>query len=504
MRFTSVETITAELDFDRSPGSIHGRSNPPPCREVRLVIHPLSSKQKASETVILRSLRQNAVHDLDDQYVESKMAALATLEDFPTSDWQRASLGPNPKRLREAKVPMNSPRRKHLRPLIIGLVGHLTLVAPKTALSDTQNLEYWNSYISTPELRQHWQSQTKEFFQWSRDWQTLTNKAEEELSKILQQEIRGLSDQPGIVLTPWGNLDQETNFLPRITSLSNHEGPPITDYGGNATHRTIPPFYRLAELLGLGTNRLDLEFVHIDPSLEKAPDLGYLVTTRARIEIITRFAETGLQESIEIQRLRIDSYIPFNHTEVVMGPDVPLRKYRITSPGWKFLTKEPLLWHQEQIGSRLPEQAGLVFPSLAQQAQQTDAVQALRKKAARKLGDLGTTVRSKLTTNLRDYLNRSGTVNLATFRTWETSTTAAPETHFWNHELSSPHKAIEIVEAASDTSSPLDLLRQIASKQTQVARNALINGLRMKLDGEARVRATEQYINLVLFQNCNL
>ena len=395
---------------------------------------------------------------------------------------------------------MGKPPTRKLYSIAACLAACFTLTTQGELPPKFFEIEHWAEFISDTGLSEQWQKHSEEFHRWSKTWEQFTKTAEAEFNDILRKEIRMLSDQSNLTLDPWGGIDQESNFIPPIRSLSNHEGVPINDFGGDRTIRQIPPFYRLAELLGLGTNRLDLEFIHIDPSLEKAEGLGYLITARARNEIVARFADALTEDSIEIKRLRIDSYLPFSHTELVMGPNVPLRKFRVNPPVPRYLTAEPekRRWHQEQIGSKLPDQAAEIFPSVALRRDYESSVRALRLRANDILKTLRKKSLQKLDARLRTQLppHHSSVVEL--FRVWETSQPNLHSSHYWSQALIPAPEAVQTQIEILLMKPPIELLEDLAAKQARLAKLSLINGLRQQLQGTARERATEQYLNMVI------
>ena len=92
-----------------------------------------------------------------------------------------------------------------------------------------------------------------------------------------------------ISIDPWASEDQETHFLPslppveRADPLGNQLLEPLEP---QSIVTLIPPIYRLAEALGLGTNRVHWEAHAFDPTLVSMPGRPISYHTKARLRYL--------------------------------------------------------------------------------------------------------------------------------------------------------------------------------------------------------------------------
>ncbi|MEW6158580.1 MAG: hypothetical protein AB1813_14200 [Verrucomicrobiota bacterium] len=192
----------------------------------------------------------------------------------------------------------------------------------------------------------------------------------------------------GITIDPAAGPLQETGFFPSLPARiffqqqelpkpslkqdSNSKwiiaGDETTTSGGTLTltknipasflSRLFPPEYRLAELLGLGTNRVRGEVFYLDPKLSASIGMvpGHDVESRLRYEIIGYFRGQSWDQGLNVETFRrfMDSRSRVASSVINIGPLIQPKHYYLNDrrisehQGQDFFR----IWDLEKLGER--------------------------------------------------------------------------------------------------------------------------------------------------------
>ncbi len=249
---------------------------------------------------------------------------------------------------------------------------------------------------------------------------------EAESAKTVFSVIPATDTTSGLLaLNPWGGIDQETHYQPRFSNLKYWTGSPALTPVPPSLHDSIPSRYRLAEMLGLGTNQVHIELSFIDAKLFTAIDYGFDITQRIRHDVTGSFQlqETGV--SVETFRRMIESKSRIGTREIDLGPEVKPHKvgFRSISPSDAANSVQGTrAWEQERLDQRLALESRPVGPSASQQNDEHQRNSAINEAISRKLESLQETVIAAQTLFLEESPMAERLDNtIAALQAWETS-----------------------------------------------------------------------------------
>ncbi len=138
-------------------------------------------------------------------------------------------------------------------------------------------------------------------------------------------------------VNPWAGPEQEPDWWPDWTEIGITNLPGVTKpLPAGVVGRWIPARYRLAELLGLGSNHIHASVLLVDPALETSSNPRYFVESRIRYTVVGTFHRTGVLRSDgpsrtvasalpvlrETFRRELDSIRRVTSLQIHAGPDV--------------------------------------------------------------------------------------------------------------------------------------------------------------------------------------
>ena len=379
--------------------------------------------------------------------------------------------------------------------------GIAVLVHARGGESMDAYLERWGQEIDTEALANRWQEQCDHYSFIGMNWQTFATTLEARYDKILQAQLKELWPEQDLRLNPWGAVDQETNFTPPFDQVRFPFGPVIENYGGKETKQRIPGLFRLAELLHIGTNELKLEASRIDPSFHTHHPQEYAIVSRARNDLIGTFRVDEGAIEIETLRLSVESRLPTGYAILRMGPELPLRKFGIQYIDFRKDYSQNgygrRAWDRQQLGSLVTEHAIEILPSQAQRRERNEAIIELRRNVTSNLKAhqnsllqrLGSTISTKVT-SLKNEIE--------SLKNWERASINLTESHHWSTELISPSDALDAMMSQEIKTSPSEFITQLAQSQSQLALQALLNGLRRQLPEPSQASANERYLAFII------
>lgn len=364
-----------------------------------------------------------------------------------------------------------------------------------------RHLKRWEQDIPNDALAIRWQKQVKNCSLIEKRWQMLATSLVAKYPTLLQEELKKLWPEQDLRLNPWGPLDQETNFIPPFDQVKFPFGPAVDNYGGAETKRRVPSLFRLAELLGLGTNVLKLEAWRIDPSFHAHGNRDFAIVSRARNDIVAIFQHHEAATEIETLRLSVESRLPTGYAILRMGPEVPLRKFGIEYIDFhKDYSQggfQRRAWDRQQLGSLVTEHAIQILPSQAQQRARNEAIIKLRKTVRSSLEELQKRLLQRLDPAFSSKM-ASLAPEIESLKHWEQASISNPESHHWSDRLIAPSGALDAMTSQGSTASPSDFVTQLAQSQSRLALQALLNGLRRQLPDELQASANERYFAFII------
>lgn len=202
----------------------------------------------------------------------------------------------------------------------------------------------------------------------SEEWRILWNRRQsflsflETLNKTLQEKrlinlpAKDPSGQP-IKLDPWGALDQENSFRPNLGRLRFWTGHPAGTAVPKAAIKAIPPQYRLAEAMGLGSNKMVLEPSIEDGQLFTSTIYGFHIAHRVRFALIGTFLPNQETSAIRTLYQSILSRERINTQEVHLGPDVKPHQIALSRRLLRDYSKDHLqtIWNLEHLDLKYPD-----------------------------------------------------------------------------------------------------------------------------------------------------
>lgn len=186
-------------------------------------------------------------------------------------------------------------------------------------------------------------------------------------------------------LRPWAGADQEPHWQPDPTEvpLDALRALPLPP---GVVGRWIPREFRLAEVLGLGTNALRAETLLLDPALETGSRPRYLVESRLRYVLLGRFHSPGGAPLLETFRRELDTRRRVTHLEIHAGPDVRPERTGDLDRGTELANSgRNGGWHNDQLTNRLARHSSLRVPSEAQTELDREGRAALHVRVAARL-----------------------------------------------------------------------------------------------------------------------
>lgn len=169
---------------------------------------------------------------------------------------------------------------------------------------------------------------------------------------------------------------QECGFFPAVPNrIPFQDGAELTkDIPSAFLSRLIPPEFRLAELLGLGTNQVRGEASYIDPKLTSTHGFtpGYAIESRIRYEFVGFLQCDKFETKVETFRRSIESRSRAPSSTLNFNPeklkhyaarDIPFQDYT----GAAFLCR---IWELEKLGEKFAEQSRTVGRTASQEARE--------------------------------------------------------------------------------------------------------------------------------------
>lgn len=362
-------------------------------------------------------------------------------------------------------------------------------------------LELWAPKLSEAVLADQWREQVENFVSIKTEWQRYVSEFESAYHEILANRLEQLNPNQELSLDPWGSIDQETGFIPPFDEVRFPLGPVVDNYGGNETKQRIPPLFRLAELLKIGTNQLKLEATRIDPSFQTHNTSEYAIVSRARNDLVGTFHPDESSLEIETLRLSVESALPTGYALLRMGPEVPAHKFGIHYIDFfgdymqHSYSRRP--WERQRLGSLVAEHATQVLPSLADQKESKNLILELHQAVATGLQQMQDELLQQLHTNLPPAPD-SLTNYVRSLRNWERSPTPNPNVRFWSNELVGFSQALTAFREQAEPKSPIAFIAHYADSQARLSQRALLNGLRQQLPEPYRAAANERYLAFII------
>lgn len=81
-------------------------------------------------------------------------------------------------------------------------------------------------------------------------------------------------------INPWGDMDQQIHYIPSLGSLHYWTGKRVSTPMPSGVEKAIPNRYRLAEAMGIGTNRVHLSISIEDGQLFSSTLYGFHIAAR--------------------------------------------------------------------------------------------------------------------------------------------------------------------------------------------------------------------------------
>ncbi|MDA1276850.1 MAG: hypothetical protein O2960_22770, partial [Verrucomicrobia bacterium] len=196
-------------------------------------------------------------------------------------------------------------------------------------------------------------------------------------------------------LDPWGGIDQETNYQPRFSDLKYWTGSPALTPAPPSLHDYIPSRYRLAEMLGLGTNQMRIELYFIDAKLFTAIDYGFDITQRIRHDVtgLFQFKQTGV--TVETFRQMIESKSRIGTREIDLGPEVKPHKVSfksISAADAANGNQGTRAWEQERLDQQMALESRSVGQSERQKQDERGRIATINRAISSELESLRNTV----------------------------------------------------------------------------------------------------------------
>ena len=224
--------------------------------------------------------------------------------------------------------------------------------------------------------------------QFNQDWNTFLQNETSRLSKIQ------VSDEVTAVVNPWGRDDQETNFFPTLPPILRED--PLEDQELEAINADtlapkIPPRFRLAQLIGLGTNMIRWNATPFDSSV--VTYRGRPVSYRTMVRL--RYTFHGEFTPFQTGALPIESFRAYRESRSycergVVTIDIPwsIKHYRVLNYSVRRMTtSSPTPWIKERLHENLADNLNEISLVGAEFSERKTLTISLKKEISRSLND---------------------------------------------------------------------------------------------------------------------
>lgn len=200
---------------------------------------------------------------------------------------------------------------------------------------------------------------------------------------------------------PWLGADQEHGWRPDWTEIVVTNAPRmLKSIPAGVVGGWIPARYRLAEVLGLGTNRVHAAMLLVDPAFETSSNPRYLVESVIRYTLVGTFSPVSERSAdghvrtnapadslaLETYRRELDSRRRVIHLRIHAGPEVrPDRTSEVDSGFEEADTGRSGGWFNDRLADRLVTHSWPRRRSEAQRDSEAPAESALATNLAARL-----------------------------------------------------------------------------------------------------------------------
>ena len=213
-----------------------------------------------------------------------------------------------------------------------------------------------------------------------------------QIQEVLADDHQGIpsmvvEDSMTARMNPWGGVDQTLAFEPELPPLAYWNHVPAETPLPEGISRSIPDRYRLAEVMGIGTNSVHIEVSAEDGELFTNVESGYHIAQRVRHTLIGQFWLKGENLPVRFFQYSILSQGRLNTHDIRLGPEVKPHQFKLKRRPVEALYRTGLgnrIWKEERLDLRFPEgfNAVLLSPEQArlQHALELRVEQSIQKR----------------------------------------------------------------------------------------------------------------------------
>jgi hypothetical protein len=205
------------------------------------------------------------------------------------------------------------------------------------------------------------------------EWKSLSR----QIGEALRQQKLELSErlphlERPFLFNPWNQLNQVPPDFPTIDEVrfpSDHE---LREIPKTFLRESIPPIYRLAEYLGIGTNIINAEAFYSAPHLFYGEYQSYEIKARVDQHIFGSFQINGTKSVVETFRRSLESQGFINAIDIRISREVKphhfsLREIPLSET---YILNRHSEWNTERMKHRFPLHSVAIAVSAAKQDEQ--------------------------------------------------------------------------------------------------------------------------------------